>query len=336
MPTIEKRGPYQYRAKVRVKGQKPVSKTFSTKKNAKEWAKMVESEMERNLYICRTDAEKMTLSQAIDRYIENYIPNLSHSSREVNRAKKIQNYQISKLIIAAVRISDVSEFIKKRQAENVSANTIRLDLALISRIFEVAASDWGMESLQNPVKRASKPKLPNGRDRRLAEGEEEKLLSVASERLKPVIKFALETAMRREEIASLSWDRIDFDRKTAHLPSTKNGQARSVPLSPKAIEILQKLCSTKEAPISEKVFNMTANQISSTFKHYKKKVKLDDLRFHDLRHEAISRFFEKTDLDSLEIQAITGHKSMQMLSRYTHLKTYHLADRLAGVKRGIS
>ena len=83
-----------------------------------------------------------------------------------------------------------------------------------------------------------------------------------------------------------------------------------------------------------RVFGMTAEQITDSMKKVRAKAKLEDIRFHDLRHEATSRFFENTDLDVMEVKAITGHKTLQMLSRYTHLRTARLADRLGGMRRG--
>lgn len=333
MATIEKRGPHQYRAKIRRKGHKTISKTFCTKKNAEAWARKKESEMERNVYISTAEAEKTTLAEALDRYVEEYIPNLSHAKREIDRAKRIKEYSISKLFLCAIRIKDISTFIDIRKAEGVGSNTIRLDLAILSKLFEVAASNWGMESLHNPVKRVSKPKLPGGRNRRLKPDEEAILLKILPKKLKAVTMFALETAMRRSEIALLTWNNVNFKERSVYLLKTKNGESRLVPLSPKAIEVLQGVNPDNIISVSGSVFDMSADQITKSFKYYSKKAGLQGLRFHDLRHEATSRFFEETDLDALEIQAITGHKSMQMLSRYTHLRTGRLADRLAGAKR---
>jgi len=136
--------------------------------------------------------------------------------------------------------------------------------------------------------------------------------------------------MRREEIATLTWEHVDLKRRTAHLPKTKNGQARSVPLSPAAIEILKAL----PRKIAGTVFGMSSDLITKKMGKATKKAGLEDLRFHDMRHEATSRFFENTDLDVMEIKMITGHKSMQMLARYSHLRAHKLADRLAGKMRG--
>ena len=116
-----------------------------------------------------------------------------------------------------------------------------------------------------------------------------------------------------------------------HLPETKNSEARTVPLSPAALAILKDMAKAKNG---DQVFALTAEQITASMKRLRAKSGLENIRFHDLRHEATSRFFENSDLDVMEIKAITGHKTLQMLSRYTHLRTARLADRLNGVRRG--
>ena len=145
-----------------------------------------------------------------------------------------------------------------------------------------------------------------------------------------LVKFAIETAMRRQEIASLTWEHVDLKRRTAHLPKTNNGESRTVPLSPAALDILKSL----PRELSGSVFGMSPDLITKKMSKATKRAGMEDFRFHDLRHEATSRFFENTDLDVMEIRMITGHKSMQMLARYSHLRAHKLADRLAGKPRG--
>ncbi|MGE4192448.1 MAG: site-specific integrase [Pseudodesulfovibrio sp.] len=328
MASIRKRG-NAWEVRIRKRGWPLTCKSFPTKVLAAQWARQIESEMDRGIFISRTEAETTTLHQALDRYMVDYIPRLSDSKRETNRAQAIQRHPFSNKFMAAIRTKDIAEFIATRSEEGAGPNTIRLDLALLSRLFEVAASDWGMESLSNPVRRASKPKLPGGRTRRLSKDEEKRLLEVAKKPFDDVIRFALETAMRREEIATMEWTNVDLRHGTVHLPKTKNGSPRSVPLSPTAIQIL------KNSPrrIHGTVFGMNKDAISRAMTATRRKAGIKDLCFHDLRHEATSRFFEKTDLDMMEISAITGHKSLQMLTRYTHLRAHKLAERLKGKKR---
>lgn len=331
MAAITNRGPLQWRARIRRRGYPTVSKTFETKADAEAWARQIESEMDRKVFISRAEAEQYTLSECLDRYIEEYIPRLKHGKREADRARALQRRPIAHRIMATIRAKDIADYRREREAENVSGNTIRLDFALLSKLFNYARSDWGMESLQNPVELAAKPKPSKGRDRRLEKGEEEKLLKAASPIFQAVILFALATAMRREEIASLQWKNVSTNNRYVYLPETKNAEARTVPLSSTALDILKTLPSAER---EERVFGMTADQITDTMKRVRKKAELSNIRFHDLRHEATSRFFENTDLDVMEIKAITGHKTLQMLARYTHLRTALLANRLDGAKRG--
>ncbi len=331
MATFRKRGPYQWEARIRKKGYPTTCKTFETKADAEAWAKDVETQMNKSLFVSNKEAEQYTLHECLDRYIEEYIPKLKHPKREEDRARALQHRTIAHRVMATIRPKDIADFRKEREAEGVSGNTIRLDFALLSRLFNYARSDWGMESLQNPVALAAKPKPAKGRDRRLEEGEEEKLLKAAEPPFDVIIRFALETAMRREEIARLEWKHVNLKSRSVYLPETKNSEARTVPLSSAAVDILINLPRTEG---EERVFGLTSDQITDTMKKVRAKAKLEDIRFHDLRHEATSRFFENTDLDVMEVKAITGHKTLQMLSRYTHLRTAWLADRLAGKKEG--
>ena len=119
-------------------------------------------------------------------------------------------------------------------------------------------------------------------------------------------------------------------QRIARLPETKRGESRTVPLSPSALDILESLPRN----INGFVFGVSSDYLTRTMMKIVKKAELEDLRFHDLRHEATSRFFEETDLDVMEIREITGHKTMQMLARYSRLRSSRLADRLAGARRG--
>ena len=336
MATITKRGKHQWQAKIRRKGYPVQSNTFERKIDAEQWARDIENEMDRGVFVSRKEAESTTLCEALDRFINEYIPNLKMVANETRRAKAIQAREIASLYMATIRTKHIAKFIKEREDEGVKPNTIRLDLAILSRLFEVAATDWGMESLSNPVKRARKPKLNGGRTRRLQpaqsqdeKSEEERLLEACGEKFRPVVLFAIETAMRRAEIANLTWANIDLKGKTAYLAETKNMTERTTPLSPAAIGILKGI----PRRITGSVFGMSENAITIAMRRAREEAEINDLTFHDLRHEATSRLFENTDLDILEIAEITGHKNLQMLKRYTHLRTNRLADRLAGKNR---
>ena len=125
------------------------------------------------------------------------------------------------------------------------------------------------------------------------------------------------------ELLSLCWDNIDLYRRTAHLPMTKNGTSRDIPLSSRAIDALNALPRN----LSGFVFPVSRVALRGLWLRACRRAGIEDLRFHDLRHEATSRFFEK-GLNVMEVASITGHKDLRMLQRYTHLRAEDLAVKL--------
>lgn len=144
--------------------------------------------------------------------------------------------------------------------------------------------------------------------------------------LAALVSLALETAMRQGELLGLRWERVNLRSRIIHLDDTKNGTKRDVPLSVKARNVLLRL----EPQTSGEVFSYTANGLKSTWRFMLQKLGIVDLHFHDLRHEAISRLFELGTLDLMEVAAISGHKSLSMLRRYTHLRATRLVRKLEG------
>ena len=175
----------------------------------------------------------------------------------------------------------------------------------------------------------SLPKVGRGRDRRLEAGEEEKLLTASNE-LKRIIIIALETGMRRGEILNIKRSHIDFAHQTLFIPLTKTDTPRTIPLSSRAIEAFREQLrgSQNVIPIEETaLFSYKPDSVTRAFIRLCRKHGLENLRFHDLRHEATSRFFEK-GLNPVEVATITGHKDTRMLMRYTHLRAEDLVKRL--------
>ncbi|EFL86863.1 hypothetical protein HMPREF0326_00637 [Desulfovibrio sp. 3_1_syn3] len=334
MATIRKRGDFQWEVRVRRKGHPTQCKTFEIKADAERWARAVEKEMDGGAFISQKEAERTSLEEAFKRFIPEYIEkNLAHPKNEIVRAHGIMKYPFAKKSLVAIRGNDIAKLIQEREAQGRSPHTIARDIALISRLYEVARANWGMEGLMNPTKNVIKPKLPQGRTRRLMPGEEKKLLEASSKAFQRILRFALESSMRREEIASLTWQQVDLERCILFLPKTKNGEARTVPLSPAALAILKEIPRPEGERHDQRVFSYTISSITGAMRENCAKAGIKDLRFHDLRHEAISRLFENTDLDVMEIRMITGHKTLQMLARYTHLRAERLVERLAGAKR---
>ena len=324
MATFRKRSG-SWQALVKKKGFGQIGRTFDTKAEAESWAKIVEAEMVRGVFFSRKEAESTTLSEALDRYEREVSSTKKGYLQEKKRIRAWKSHPLGKRFLASIQGKDFALYRDERIKSGSSANTVRLDLAVISHLFEVARKEWGMEGLHNPVKAIRMPSPPAGRDRRLQAGELEKLLESSSEEMNQVIRFALETAMRRGELAGMTWEMVDMKKRTVTLPETKNGQKRIVPLSFVALSILKERLGTRR--LDGKVWDIGPDAISQDFAKACRKAGISGLHFHDLRHEATSRLFEK-GFDTMEVRTITGHKTLQMLARYTHLRAEDLVERM--------
>ena len=319
-----------WEASIEKKGFPRISRTFDTKSEAEIWAATVESEIGRGVFVSRKEAENTTLSEALDRYEREITSSKKGHRREKTRISVWKTHPLAKRFLASIRGSDMASYRDERMKAGYGSNTIRLELAIISHLFEIARKEWGMEGLSNPVKSIRMPSPPSGRERRLQPGELEKLQESLSEEMSQVVRFALETAMRRGEIAGMTWDMVDLKKRTVTLLDTKNGQKRIVSLSSEASVILKDRLSTRR--IDGEVWNIRLDAISQDFAKACQKAGISGLHFHDLRHEATSRFFE-LGLDATKVKEITGHKTYSMLARYTHLKAEDIALEIDRLKK---
>ena len=230
-----------WRAIVKRKGFERITRTFDTKAEAEIWAATLESEMGRGVFVSQKEAESTTLEESLDRYEREISSSKKGHLQEKKRIRTWKSHPLAKRFLASIQGKDIAAWRDARIKSGSSANTVRLDLAIISHLFEIARKEWGMEGLKNPVKSIRLPSPPSGRDRRLQPGELEKLLECLSEEMGQVVRFALETAMRRGELAGMTWDMVDLKKRTVTLPETKtkNGQKRIVPLSSIAVTILK-------------------------------------------------------------------------------------------------
>ncbi len=331
MATIYQRKSGNWTAQVR-RGGRLHSSTFSTRAMAEKWARGIESDIERGRITGEDEtARRMTIADAVDQYSKEKITGHKHERTYKNRLKAILAATgWGSLALPALRPAAISAYARERTAAGVRPDTVRLDLAAISGVFQHAITEWGMD-IDNPCRRVRRPSLAGtSRDRRLKAGEWERLMDAAGDAFRPVLVWAVETAMRREEIARLSWEHVDMARGTAHLPRTKNGEARTVPLSAAALDVLRGMPTYSPARENRSgaVFGVSPNRITKWMMAATCKAGIDDMRFHDLRHEATSRLFELGLFNVLEIARITGHKTLSMLSRYTHLDPAALGRKL--------
>ena len=330
MATVQNRGNRQWRAMIRRKGQPDQSKTFDTKSEAEQWARLIESEMDRGIFVSRVEAENTTLHEALGRYLKEVTTLKRGSAQEASHIHVIQSSSLSKFSLAAIFSKQVSKY-RDDRLKVVSASTVNRELNILSHVFTVATQDWGIHLPSgNPVTTTRRPKVDDLRDRRLVGDEEARLLEWAEKAeqedgsmpIAHIIRFALETGMRRGEIAAMHWEHINLKRRVVDVTG-KTGD-RQVPLSSHALAVLNALPRNLGGRVWGSVHNAS---MSRAFARACKRAGIEDLRFHDLRHEATSRLFEK-GFNPMEVSAITGHKTLQMLKRYTHLRAEDLAKRM--------
>jgi integrase len=329
MATISKSKFDTFRAQVRRSGLPPLSKSFKSKQEAQEWATKTEYELNSGIYINRTEAERIQLSELIERYLAEISPSKKGHKQEVPRLEALKK-TIGKYRVLQIQSKHIALYRDARLKMGKSNSTVLNELSLISQVFELAIKEWSIPIANNPCKLIKKPKQSKGRERRLTNHEEHLLLAASrasrAPLLYPLIIIALETGMRLGELLNLSWNNVDLPRKTATLLDTKNGEKRIVPLSNKAVKTLEAI--PRNITNSKVFWTWSAKDgVANVWRRTCKKAKILDLHFHDLRHEATSRFFEK-GLNMIEVSSITGHKSLQMLKRYTHLKAEDLAMKL--------
>ncbi len=341
----------QYRAQVRRNGLYR-SKTFESLQDAQQWRRVTDGLLSGHQVPDNPKARKTTLAQACDWMLEG--SRAGTSSNAGNIRAKLRYWKTTNLCaypIASIFDWDLIEWRRDvldednaDDGEVVGPNAECGAQTAIHRLnaFSKLVQTWSRAHrapLDNPVKRGVRPPRLYGRDRRLVDDEEQRLIEASSQSSRPWLKAAIvisiETCVRQTELATLKWGRVKLDTDLPYfdLPKTKNDRPRRVPLSIRAVLALRSLLP--ESGISglkdQTVLSIeTGRGVIHAFRDAITEQEFPDLRWHDLRHEGISRLFELTDLRDHEIMAITGHLTAAMLARYTHLRADRLGARLPG------
>jgi len=356
MAYISQRGAY-WRAEVRKRGHKPIYRTFDTKPQAREWAQRIEAEISIGIFVDRTEAERTMLGDALDRYAREIVPAKRYPNQERTRIARWKKHDLAWRPLAGLRGSDFAKYRDDRRAAGRAENTIRLELQVISHLFEIARKEWGFETLMNPLKNIRKPSGSRARDRRLRPGEFEALHTrlAASQNpwAAPAFELAIETSLRQGTQFGLYWEWINLSARMIEFPpeargADNKGVPAKLPLSLRAVAVLRALAAfwqrdmlndpelcqfgpvnVDPSHLTGLVFGTSCNAVQLVWKRVVKDKEhgFPGLRWHDLRHEAASRLFEK-GLHPIEVASITGHRSMQMLRRYTHLNPSDLLAKL--------
>ena len=315
MSNVRKRG-NSWNAQVRIAGWRSFTKTFKKKTDAIAWSVHLENKL-RNAPVPTIVADsKVTLSDLVIRYAEEIAPSHKSSVPETYRLRAIARSWIGELDIRYLNKQQFSQYQKDR-LEKVSVASVHAELSLIKRVLDTAIKQWGYGIVENVIKTMKYSKGNVSRTRRLETDERDKILATAklqrNDYICSVIEFAIETGMRRSEILKLKWQDINLETGFASLYDTKNGEDRKVPLTKRCIEVLNQLPRSHEH-----VFPIAVTSLYQAWRRAVRKADIKDLRFHDLRHEAVSRFFEM-GMSVPEVALISGHKDVKQLFRYTHL-----------------
>lgn len=311
---------------------------FDLRDDAEEWVRVVDSDArERQNEIKRQKAldalrercrnEHRTFGDILHRYLAEVVPHKRGAAVESTRIRAFLKTPISKILIESLTQAHFAAW-RDARLRSVSGSTVNRDLTILAHVIRVARAEWDVRLPQNPLHNFRKPRANPPRERRLAAVEEVALLKACEDtrnrHVVPVIILALETAMRMGEIVRLDWSRIDLAKRSAYLSETKTGVPRGVPLSSRAVETLVSLGEKDRGKVFRR---LTEDALRKAYARAVGRAGIENLTFHDLRHEATSRIVEK-GLTMLEVAAITGHKDIRMLQRYTHLRTEDLAKKL--------
>lgn len=322
MGSIRKRK-NKYEAQIRRRGLQSFTKTFTSKKDAIIWVRGIEARIDAGELNLLTPGLK-TLGDLLTRYLNEVTPLKKGYAVETRRIKRLLRDPITSTPLKSLSGANMAQFRDRRVNDGIRA--AQYDLIIIRHAIKIARLEWGVFVPNNPV---DDIRIPNGirrRDRRLREGEYERLRLAAQSCKNPLIwpltQFAIATAMRRSEMLSLRWDDIDLKGQIASLAHTKNGSTREVPLTKFALEILKGLSQE-----TDYVFTISENAFRLSWSRLIRRSGIKDLRFHDLRHEAVSRFFEM-GLSVPEVGLISGHRDLRMLSSYIHLNSRSVVQKI--------
>lgn len=324
MATFRKLPSGKWEAAVSVGGRRK-SKAHDTKAKARSWAAEIELQYGRGDGV----AGSYTMAELFTEYAAKVSEKKKGARWEIIRLEKFQTYPIASLKLSNLKREDLEAWIDSRLGD-VQASSVNRELNLISHCL-TQARRWRWMA-QNPMQDLQRPKNPPHRDR-LIDPDEIKLVlaaaaysedfPVTTQKQKTALGFllAIETAMRAGELCSLHDAHLDYKKRTAYLPETKNGHPRLVPLSSEAVRLLKRL-----PEIDGPIFGMASGTLSTHFKRIVADAGIVGLTFHDTRHEAITRLAKR--LDVLDLARAVGHKNIQQLMVYYNRSAADLATQL--------
>ena len=315
MGCVRKRG-NSWNAQVRISGWRSFTKTFQTKLDAKQWIVNLEKEL-KSKPLPEKNIKNLKLKDLFNKYKFEILPKLKSHKIVTYKLNFLSRLWLGEIIVVNLTKGHLEQFCKDRKLV-VKDGTIKSELMLIKRIVKIATDKWNYGIPFNAFYGIELPSPHKPRNRRATQEELSILIAHANKQrntyISTIIQFAVETGMRRSEILKLKWIDVNLKTRIASLYDTKNGDERHIPLTKTAVQLLSNLTQ-----LSDFVFPISANCLRLAWERCRKKSNIKGLRFHDLRHEAVSRYFEM-GLSVPEVALISGHKDVRQLFRYTHLK----------------
>lgn len=348
MASIRRRG-NRWHVQVRRKDHPPICKAFAQRKDAEVWGRDTERKLDRGEEPGEPAAVH-TVAELLRRYANVVSPTKRGGEVEQVRLKAMVRHSIGKVMAGKLTTAALATW-RDERLHTVSGSTVVRELGLLHRVMVTASHEWGVQVPLSVFQFVNKPKQGQGRVRRLPAQAADALLAACAGSsnpfLAPAVTLALETGMRRGEIVALQWSAIDFTTGLICIGEAKNGHSRLIPMTERARSVLTALQDAEKA----RPVDATGSAIHQAFEHARERAKkalqahatggqdvaqrraleaLQGLRFHDLRHEAISRFFEK-GLTMVEAAEVSGHRTLAMLKRYAHADVERIAQKLSGV-----
>jgi integrase len=330
MASIQKRGS-TYRARVIKREHPTYSKTFSTRVEAVKWARGIEAQIDNGTLLPKEKSEpsfrnmSTLFKVATEEYIRTHTVHKRNCKSETFIINRLAN-DWGHLPIKEVGKERVLELRDSLVSANRAGATINKYYNAISKIFQMVQDEWSL-NINNPVKGIKRMQANPSRIKRIS-GSTLQILMQSAEEVAPslftqILKIALETGMRRSELMGLEWQDIDLENRRVHLHVTKNSMPRRIPLTQAAVAIFKSIPKTHP----DKIFPVGLCWLRRYFEKTRTRAKqnwtdnginpFEDLRYHDLRHEALSRLSD-SGLNVIELAHISGHRVLSMLQVYTH------------------
>ncbi len=334
-----KAGKLRYQVFIRIRGKRPLIKTFATLGAARAWAAKEETALKFSRDFKVPDGDRVTLGEAIDRFLKYDLGRYSPSYvPDVKARLAFWKEKLGNLFVARVQTSDVLAVRDALAAENSGATANRY-VAALSALLTKAAREWELIDY-NPCHRLRRLTEDKGSTRYLEPEELIRLRAAVREsktpHLYPEFVLSVATGVRRSEMLALVWSNVDLARGTlvversTYRETTKNRRARVIPLVPDAVRVLKEWKDSSPTDITGRVFPAIFPR--TAWECALERARLKGVRWHDLRHTCAS-YLAMHGVPARTIAEILGHQTLQMVQRYSHLSPEHLRESMEGVQK---